>query len=154
MPDVLHHKKGKWGSAVNLLRRISALVAIAVAVLTFGGMTAATASAATSGSASTANVTHAVALTARVDAVTPDAETSIFVAYSKANHTGTATNINGCGVHNMPYAVGSYEWIARGQSARMYNVANASGTTVATLGSATSASSSTGVGWKSMFIVC
>ncbi|HEX6468293.1 MAG TPA: MiAMP1 family antimicrobial peptide [Streptosporangiaceae bacterium] len=82
------------------------------------------------------------------------AETSIFIAYSKPGHTGTQRNINGCGPHNMPYPVGSYEWVARGQSGKMYNVSNAAGVSVATLASDTNASSSRGVGWKSIFIVC
>lgn len=82
------------------------------------------------------------------------AETSIFIAYSAKNFGGKITDINGCGVHNMPYAVGSYQWLARGQSGRMYNVKNAAGATVAVLGSGTDASSSKGVGWKSIFIVC
>lgn len=84
----------------------------------------------------------------------PDAVTSEFIAYSQSNFTGTATIIDGCGGHNMPYPVGSYEWINRGQSARLYNLANEQGTTVAQLAADTAASSSTGVGWKSIFIVC
>ncbi len=82
------------------------------------------------------------------------AETSIFIAYSGSGFSGKVTNINGCGTHNMPYAVGSYQWLARGQSGRMYNVKNASGVTVAILDSGTDTSSSKGVGWKSIFIVC
>lgn len=97
---------------------------------------------------------HPAAVSVRPAAVTPDAETSIFIAYSGKGFSGKTTNVNGCGVHNFTYALGSYDWVARGQSAYLYNVANAAGTIVATLGSGTNADSMSGVGWKSIFIVC
>jgi MiAMP1 len=84
----------------------------------------------------------------------PAAETSSFVAFSGTSFTGTARDINGCGVHNMPFAVKSYHWIARGQSGRMYNVANAAGAAVFVFNSGESGSSSTPVGWKSIDIIC
>jgi hypothetical protein len=117
------------------------------------------------GSASTAVAApspHAVSavsahhtVSARQDiAVFPDAPTSSFVAYTGQDFTGTAHDISGCGGHNLPLPVGSYKWYARGQSGRMYNCRNEACRTNYVLPSNENASSSLGVGWKSMFIVC
>ena len=81
-------------------------------------------------------------------------ETSIFVAYPATGLNGYPDDINGCGVHDMPYAVKSYQWIARGQTGYMYNVKNDGGALMATLSSNEGTSSQTPVGWQSIFISC
>lgn len=118
------------------------------------GALLATGALAASASSAVATPVHPATTSARPAVITPHAETSIFIAYSAKGFGGKTTNISGCGVHNMPYALGSYDWIARGQSAYMYNVANAAGTIQTTLGSGTNADSLNPVGWKSLFIVC
>jgi hypothetical protein len=112
-------------------------------------------------SAVAASVTPALAspavqshVSARAETLSSAAETSIFIAYSGRNQTGKVTNINGCGGHNMPYAVGSYAWVARGQSAFLYNSANEGGTITGRLGAGTNANSNSPVGWKSILIIC
>lgn len=101
---------------------------------------------------------HAVsahhAVSARAVISVPLAPTSSFVDFSGHDFTGTAHDISGCGVHNLPLPVGSYEWFARGQSGRMYNCTNAACAVNFVLSSNQNASQSTGVGWKSIFIVC
>jgi hypothetical protein len=82
------------------------------------------------------------------------APTSSFVAFTGHDFTGTAHDISGCGLHNLPLPVGSYKWFARGQSGRMYNCRNAACAVNFVLSSNQNASQSTGVGWKSLFIVC
>lgn len=104
------------------------------AIVAFGALAAMTASVSPAGAA-------------------PNAETSIFVAYPQSNFHGTPDDINGCGPHALP-SVASYQWIARGQSANMYNVAGEAGRVQAVLSSNTNTSSSSSVGWKSMFISC
>jgi hypothetical protein len=96
---------------------------------------------------------HAVSPSAHRIAI-PAAETSSFVAYSGTSMTGTSRDINGCGVHNMPFAVRSYRWIARGQSGRMYNCSGAGCAANFVLASNENTSQTTPVNWKSIDIVC
>jgi len=96
-----------------------------------------------------ASVTPALA-----EPASPDASTSIFIAYSGTGYTGTPTDISGCGGHNMPYPVKSYQWLNRGQSGRMYNSANEQGAAATVLPADHAEQQSTAVGWKSIFIVC
>ena len=96
-----------------------------------------------------ASVTPALA-----EPASPDASTSIFIAYSGTGYTGTPTDISGCGGHNMPYPVKSYQWLNRGQSGRMYNTANEQGAAATVLPADHAEQQSTPVGWKSIFIVC
>jgi hypothetical protein len=80
--------------------------------------------------------------------------TSIFIAYSGHNFGGTKKELSGCGVHNMPYAVGSYAWVAEGQSGNMYNCKNAGCNINFTLSSSESGTDKNGVGWQSVQIIC
>jgi hypothetical protein len=82
------------------------------------------------------------------------APTSSFVAYTGQDFTGNAHDIGGCGPHNLPLPIRSYKWFARGQSGRMYNCTNEACAVNFVLPSNQNASSTTGVGWRSMFIVC
>jgi hypothetical protein len=94
------------------------------------------------------------AVSARAVMVAPRAPTSSFVAFTGHDFTGTAHDISGCGLHNLPLPVGSYKWFARGQSGRMYNCRNAACAVNFVLSSNQNASQTTGVGWRSLFIVC
>jgi MiAMP1 len=80
------------------------------------------------------------------------APTSSFVAFTGHDFTGTEHDISGCGGHNMPLPLGSWEVFYRGQTINMYNVTNEAGRIVATFRG--NQSSSTGAGWKSLFVVC
>ncbi len=82
------------------------------------------------------------------------AQTSIFIAYPQTNFNGTPHDISGCGGHNLPATVNSYQWLARGQTGYMYNEVNEQGKIQTTLSSNQDASQKTHVGWKSIFIVC
>jgi hypothetical protein len=82
------------------------------------------------------------------------AETSIFIAYPQTGFGGNPVDINGCGGHNLPTTVNSYQWVARGQTGYMYNQTNEQGVIETTLSSDQDASQKTHVGWKSIFIVC
>lgn len=129
-----------------MLRRTGRVILIAaLAVVPLVGI-GVNASAATSEAQPQAGAPRAIA--------TPDAETSIFIAYSKTNFGGKFTNINGCGGHDMPYAVGSYQWVAKGQSSFLYNQTKEQGVITGRLGSGTNADSKNPVGWKSILIIC
>ncbi|WP_043267364.1 MiAMP1 family antimicrobial peptide [Streptomyces sp. CT34] len=83
----------------------------------------------------------------------PAGMTSSFVAYPGTSFTGQPVDINGCGLHDIP-AHGSYKWIARGQSGRMYDQPGAGGPVHTVLASDENAEQSTPFGWQSIFIVC
>lgn len=82
------------------------------------------------------------------------AVTSDFIAYSGQGFTGNHVDIDTCGGHNMPFALGSYQWLNRGQSALLYNTTDEQGTPVTTLPADHAEQMATPVGWKSIFIVC
>jgi hypothetical protein len=134
------------------LTMLAGVLATFAALGAFAVSSASSAMAAPTGHAVSAPARHVVSAPTRV--LVPAAETSSFVAYSGTSFTGTARDINGCGTHNMPFAVKSYQWIARGQSGRMYNCTNAACAVNHVLGSGSNSSQSTPVGWKSVFIVC
>jgi hypothetical protein len=93
------------------------------------------------------------AASGRLAVVTPDDETSIFIAYPYGDFNGVPVNVSGCGPHDLPY-VWSYQWIGRGQSGFMYNLPGERGIREATLPSNGNTSSPSPVGWESIFIVC
>ena len=142
---------------LSQFRSRRALTMLAGALATMGALGAFAVTSASSAMAAPTN--HAVSaparhqVTAPTRVLVPAAETSSFVAYSGTSMTGTSRDINGCGTHNMPFAVRSYRWIARGQSGRMYNCTNAACAVNFVLSSNANASSPNPVGWKSIFIV-
>ncbi|MFC9693201.1 MiAMP1 family antimicrobial peptide [Kribbella sp. NPDC056951] len=81
------------------------------------------------------------------------AATSSFVAYSGSSWSGFSKDINGCGLHRIPYS-GSYRWYARGQSGHLFNNTTGTGVPHTRLPSDANKSSASGFGWKSILIVC
>lgn len=79
---------------------------------------------------------------------------STFLAYENANFDGRSKSYSTCGKNVISGYRGSYKWIAAGQSASMYNNSTTSGAAHTRFDSANSASSSSGFGWKSMFLHC
>jgi hypothetical protein len=149
------------------MRRLATIasVLLAASALTMGGV--AVANAATSaGRTELAN--HAIsaasatvvpnaalfpdALRASRALLEPDAATSTFYAYTKEGFGGKGSAESGCGVHNIPQPVNSYVFVYLGQHVHMYNCLSAGcGVNFTFTGSA---SSRTGVGWKSMDVIC
>jgi hypothetical protein len=127
--------------------RRSALRVLVGLLFALGMLAGATATAIAAPAPHAASAHHAVS--ARVNATT-----SAFLAYPLSDFRGNPTNINGCGSHNLPARIGSYQWTARGQSGDMYNCLNEACHVNFVLPSDQNASQSTGVGWKSMLIVC
>lgn len=82
------------------------------------------------------------------------ATTSTFTIWSALNFSGTSRTIEGCGVHNLPFAVKSYLWHGNGQSGRMYNVKNAAGAAQFVFPTTGTESSPGADGWESIDIVC
>lgn len=79
---------------------------------------------------------------------------STFIAYEKAGHDGLSKSYSACGVNKLTSYRGSFKWIHGGQSGRMYNSSNATGVAHYVFRPDRSEQSSSGFGWKSMFIVC
>jgi hypothetical protein len=82
----------------------------------------------------------------------PDAGTSTFVGYKDENFKGTSETLTGCGGHNFSFKAESYIFSYEGQHVFMYNCTNEACSSNYTFTS--SASSSTPVGWKSLFVNC
>jgi hypothetical protein len=78
---------------------------------------------------------------------------STYVAYEGRGFTGRTQVISDCGTTNIRYG-GSYKWYGSGQDGRMYNHHDARGPVHFVLASNRNAEQVTGVGWKSIFIVC
>jgi hypothetical protein len=135
-----------------LLTALAGVFATMGALGAFAVTSASSAMAAPPGHAVSVQARHQVKAPTRI--LVPAAETSSFVAFSGTSMTGTSRDINGCGVHNMPFAVRSYRWIHRGQSGRMYNCANAGCAVNFVLASNADSSSPNPVGWKSIDIIC
>lgn len=90
---------------------------------------------------------------AAVALTTGTAYASMYVAYEGPAYTGNHQIITACGLTNIKYH-GSYKWYASGQSGRMYNASNGAGPMHYELSTRHNAEQPTGVGWKSIFIVC
>jgi MiAMP1 len=125
---------------------------VAGALVTLGAVGALAMSAAPAALAATS--APAVAHGATNAHVVPAVATSEFIVYSGGNYGGRHQIEEGCGIHNFPYALKSYEWIALGQSGNMYNVKNGAGRLQYTFSANTSGRSPNANGWKSIFIVC
>ncbi|MEU7740999.1 MiAMP1 family antimicrobial peptide [Nonomuraea sp. NPDC049158] len=78
---------------------------------------------------------------------------STYVAYEGPGFTGQTQVIDKCGTTNLRYR-GSYKWYGSGQSGRMHNQINNRGPVHFVLPSNGNAKQGTGVGWKSIFVVC
>ncbi|MFG6194027.1 MiAMP1 family antimicrobial peptide [Nonomuraea sp. JJY05] len=82
-----------------------------------------------------------------------DGPGSTYVAYEGPGFTGRTQVIDKCGVTNLYYR-GSYKWYGSGQAGRMHNQINARGAVHFKLPAGANAKQATGVGWKSIFVVC
>lgn len=85
-------------------------------------------------------------------AVIPRALTSSFIAFTGHDFTGTSHDLTGCGGHNIPTPLGSWEVVYQGQHIHTYNVRNEGGASQTTFTS--NQSSPNGAGWLSIFIAC
>jgi hypothetical protein len=134
--------------------RPARLVLACVALSAFGVLAASAATAAPAVAAARPSAVAHSAASAVTATTRPVPDDSLFVAYSGHNFGGSHKDLSACGVENMPFSVGSYQWYGGGQSGQMYNCKNAGCAINYTLPTEGYVYDLNGVGWKSILIVC